>query len=978
MISTRKNKAILVLILALVMSVLAPFVMQVNNYAKAGGEVKTVSEVTFSMDKGASIYNGSGEYASKKGVKFSASMSEQDYIDLTNNVGVDKLYSSLMFGVIIAPSSYETTYGKFNETTLFGIVGGQKSGTAIYDWAEWDGEKWNYSGTKTRVINIERNELSIDTGKAVCKGSITTILDENLLNAFKGVCYIVAEKNDGGYDCAFATENDNVRTVVYVAQQRQQAIKDEIAKLDPTENAQAIAELNAESDSLGTTYIKDTVTNQSVNYTVNHYYEKPNGGYFLYEKTTKSANVNSALSAETEKVLNIPGVTFDSDNANNTKQTVALAQDKSVVDVYYDVEYSESVKEEIFNISSTEDFAVGDDIINVYTADMEKISDNNVVANSSIVDMGKGEHYLYVLTANGFEKRSAIMATHVISTADEFVDFFESFNTNTICTNTKYWYAVVTDDIDMSAKTLPSKLGWWYCGTFNGLGHEVSGIKPKDGYGMFGGLTNTAVIENLAFTNISTVYNLISNEANGTLRNLFVQGEIKFDGYTRRGIVVLESMAKVENCIVDAKTPSSGTAANYAFKYNGGTIDDSCYIASESLLGFAKNSETSEILGVLESNMAELLENAIFIADISAGATNGWSKYWKKDTIGLWFGDYLISVNENLVPTETKETAYVGTYVYNSTSDVYETTTTAQFDLSEIVNVEDIDVLFVDGEMVDATEIITIDLTDRAVNSEMEILIGIDGEIIKQPIQIATHVMSTADEFVAFFNSFNNSTTCNSTAKWYAVVTEDITINSTDNMPDKTSKYFKGHFNGLGHTVSGVKPNSAFGIFGELAGDAIIENIGFTGISTAYYLFSHSAIDNTIIRNVYVQGELKYNSTHRGVVKLISATAKMENCVVDAVVPSSGTAGSFAIQYSNGTVTNSYAIGTNLKGFAGSGSTDMEKGKKYTIMSDFIAEQAVNINSTNGWSEYWKLTGDATNGYTLKFGNVTVGSTVNA
>lgn len=1002
MISTRKNKAILVLILALVMSVLAPFVMQVNNYAKAGGEVKTVSEVTFSMDKGASIYNGSGEYASKKGVKFSASMSEQDYIDLTNNVGEDKLYSSLMFGVIIAPSSYETTYGKFNATNLFGIVDGQKSGTAIYDWAEWDGEKWNYSGTKTRVINIERNELSIDTGKAVCKGSITTILDENLLNAFKGVCYIVAEKNDGGYECAFATENDNVRTVVYVAQQRQQAIKDEIAKLDPTENAQAIAELNAESDSLGTTYIKDTVTNQSVNYTVNHYYEKPNGGYFLYEKTTKSANVNSALSAETEKVLNIPGVTFDSDNANNTKQTVALAQDKSVVNVYYDVEYINDGKvDEIFNITTTDSYTLNieDEIIAAYTSSMNPLElENKTLTKATVDKLSMSEHeYLYILTENGFVEYPLVMATHVISTADEFVNFINSCVGDS--KNSTNWYAVITEDIDLAtaSSSFEAKTdGDWFGGNLNGLGHEVSGFAPVNLYGMFGQVHSTATIKNMALTNIPTTeYWVLGAQMWGKLSNLYIQCSLKLNG-TLRGIAKINSYSGDANTAVVENVVTNVSDHKYsAFQHVTGTVTNS-YAISNTLKSFICATDWS-----VKEGYGKLYEttNDFYTAEINLiNSSNGWSKYWQNTSLGLYFGNLLIVENTDFEATETKEMKYLNVVEIGHTGAV-SGEKIHSVDLKAMLG-KTPNLVMIDSEKVTASDTITLSSSDYEYGTTHTIIFGAGDTIIEQPFMFATHVISNEDEFVTFIDSYSGGnfdpTKSNGTQTWYAILTKDMDMTGKAFTKNKsTSDYYSGTFDGLGHYIDNLTFVSDQGLFGYTSKNSVLKNFAIINIKVTDKYVLSGMISGTV-ENIYMQGVYTVSGKDRGPLKLDENNSKLKNVVLAVLTKSPAI---LLVNYSTAAsrVSNtcyviserafagpfSWSNGSDYKGHCLKSQEYIpEGGKVYSNSTEllnnaiFIAD--ISAGSTNGWSEYWKLTGDATNGYTLKFGNVTVGSTANA
>ena len=47
-----------------------------------------------------------------------------------------------------------------------------------------------------------------------------------------------------------------------------------------------------------------------------------------------------------------------------------------------------------------------------------------------------------------------------------------------------------------------------------------------------------------------------------------------------------------------------------------------------------------------------------------------------------------------------------------------------------------------------------------------------------------------------------------------------------------------------------------------------------------------------------------------------------------------------------------------------------------SLLSNATFISDISAGATNGWCKYWNLTGDATNGYTLKFGNAVVGTTV--
>ncbi len=647
-----KNKIISVLLFAFAVSLVAAICIHSGKFAFAENTEKTVSQITYTMENGAYIY--SNNQTDKRGIRFGATMSESDYNALMSNVGEGKAYKSIEFGVLIAPSDYETKHGAFTKENVFGE-------SAIYDWAIWDDVKgWVYTeSAKTRIINIYCSELKIDSAKASCYGAITTILPENLLNPFKGIAYIAAEKNQGGFDYAFASESDNERTSVYVAQRRREDIKAKIAELDSVVDAEEIEALNNESEVLGATYLTDAVKNTDANYTVQNYYKKPNGEYFLFETTNKTAKIDSALNAETASGSSISGVTFEKDNGGNESPSVVYAQNKSLVKAYYDVAYGgdSDNKETIYDLSSTSDYVVDNSIISVYSDQMEKISDENkTIPNSTIVNMGNGEHDLYVLTANGFEKYSTVMATHAISTKDEFIAFLSSYSGNSSkLENNKSntYYAVLATDIDLTGVTLPGKSynNDRFFGKFNGLGHCIKNPTVNASGGIFGGLQN-CTIENLAIdgvniTNSYASYAILAGYLypGANVSNVYVKATISQPSVFR-GLFNNMQHGTISNIVADITYSGSSTVGKFVF----GVYDGGEPTGREQIYGIGN---AAGYLGVwdAQANNYVLEEGGTIYSNAEAffdanrdvvSAENGFSKYWVKTENSLKFGELTI------------------------------------------------------------------------------------------------------------------------------------------------------------------------------------------------------------------------------------------------------------------------------------------------------------------------------------------------
>ncbi len=175
----------------------------------------TAESVSFSMATGASVRLKNDGH---NGLRYAIEMDETQYESLMDMVGEEKTYTEMTFGVLIAPAAYESTYGEFNAANVFGI-----GGTAVYDWAVQNGSgNWEYTQAgKTRIANFETAGLTPSTavGKedvVTYYGALTDILSANLTREFIGVGYM-RYVEEGQTKVRFATENDNVRSIAYVA-----------------------------------------------------------------------------------------------------------------------------------------------------------------------------------------------------------------------------------------------------------------------------------------------------------------------------------------------------------------------------------------------------------------------------------------------------------------------------------------------------------------------------------------------------------------------------------------------------------------------------------------------------------------------------------------------------------------------------------------------------------------------------------------
>lgn len=184
----------------------------------------TVDSVSLTMVQGASVRyvekTTEEDVSNKNGLRFMMTLPIGEYEALESS----SLYTSVSYGMCIAPASYTA----FTAENVFGANGGTK----LYDWATVvDGvstyePETNDDGSNkyTRITNLfsptmYKNEKE---NRYELSGSITGIKESNLDRKFQGLGYIayttVGEDGNAVTNYRFAENNDNVRSITYVAQ----------------------------------------------------------------------------------------------------------------------------------------------------------------------------------------------------------------------------------------------------------------------------------------------------------------------------------------------------------------------------------------------------------------------------------------------------------------------------------------------------------------------------------------------------------------------------------------------------------------------------------------------------------------------------------------------------------------------------------------------------------------------------------------
>ena len=349
----------------------------VTTYAEGESVIDTVSA---QMEYGASVRMPSaGSSYDQIGIRFSMTMSDADYSKLKQETGEDKTYSETAFGIFVAPKSYYDIHKIDDETSL----------TTYYYWNAQD-----ETADKARILNLESETLnkSALTETRRFDGAVVNMLADNLLKEYIGIGYIRYVEN-GETHYKFAEQNDNVRSMVYVAQHAIEAGEDTNGLLDEY-------------------YLTAAITDTETTYVCEYYLQ--NGDEYVKSDADSyklTANVNATVE-ETPK--EISGYAFDETNQNNILSSRVYANGKTVLKLYYErrkpFEYNNSL-----------------------TADMVTFTDNNLAGGSSQIvteAMGKTGEFIMIDFAGSESTVSSGTNANVYVAPAKAKSYYEKYAAN--------------------------------------------------------------------------------------------------------------------------------------------------------------------------------------------------------------------------------------------------------------------------------------------------------------------------------------------------------------------------------------------------------------------------------------------------------------------------------------------------------------------------------------------------------------------
>lgn len=229
---------------------------------------------------------------------------------------------------------------------------------------------------------------------------------------------------------------------------------------------------------------------------------------------------------------------------------------------------------------------------------------NNGSINKDAIT-GLGERTLIVESATLNYRVKAWVVSKVLKTATEITDLFNPKNGNAIPKVEGYY--ILGNDIDASNTAFKYRAwstadGQGLVGTFDGRGHTVNGLKMNTSGGIFGVVSSTGVVKNVAFTNVevnSTGHGVIlAYFVHGTVENVFVginklattsEASSSTAGLISQtaGAATLKNIVVVNNSEIDAKAGDYGILEA---KSNVGAWENVFVVAGDNLFGGAQTS----------------------------------------------------------------------------------------------------------------------------------------------------------------------------------------------------------------------------------------------------------------------------------------------------------------------------------------------------------------------------------------------------
>lgn len=586
------KKNVLLVVLSIVSFVFA--FSGICGFVNASAETtpKTLSEISFVMEEGATV-----RLDGNNGMRFAGKLSKDDYQAIKSN------YKTLEYGMFIMPESYVQAHGALNEANTFGAE-------AVYIWGD-DYENFPVVGegadAKYRIIHINSAVATTDE-ECFVRGSVVDFLAENLATDYTACAYIKATTKQNTVEYKFADELESATSMLMLSFKA-------INSGDYDSDAAKLEILNGYKDA----YVAELGEEPTFSYTIKYLaegFDKPidtvyaegitmntaipyaDAGYVLDQ--TKLPEADDAFVYLEDKVLEVyieaphvlTGDLYDGEVAylgiwselEGDTQTFELPEvipgtvSNIKIDGYL---MNASIEGSTFTIGTTE---------------LEGFSQNG------------GVKYLTFVAENTLYLAKLTIADIVIRDASQIANLSNTYSNN---------YIVIATDIDAGRVAVnPHTLG--FSGTIDGKGNVISNYLIDSWFAMIN--TNaeqqfTGTIKNIAFVDIENkvgmrgVFSAVANGA--TIENVYIQGRSDREQLFAS---ILENGVTVKNLILDL--------------HDGyGSKGDVCLF---------KPCDNNHTL-VESTGTVNVVENYL-----SIWSANGYSSFFA-DNADLEFGDFLMT-----------------------------------------------------------------------------------------------------------------------------------------------------------------------------------------------------------------------------------------------------------------------------------------------------------------------------------------------
>lgn len=347
------------------------------------------------------------------------------------------------------------------------------------------------------------------------------------------------------------------------------------------------------------------------------------------------STANDLLTAEKDNIIAKNGFSkyWENDQSGLWFNNLLIVDNANLVTERKELEYVSENKQ--FNLETIS----GGNVIRVLVNNV-KVSDvSNNCFDVDIDDYTHGKtNEITVYTEEKKIIQPFVVATYAISTAQELKELFADVDEEN--NNSANWYVILTSNIDMQGEVLYNSANRSFAGVLNGLGHAISNLKfgcPTSDLnkGLFGGVSSTAVIENVAFINLQQANgyatNAFSNNFVGKLNNVYI--DVKYTNLAYGVINFNYQRGEAHNVIINVQEGSQTGKAAFAQcvdpQWTTNVIENSYVIGNVNFSSLSSEQESrtayTDVATMLTANKTTIEEN--------------FNEYWSFDNSGnLYFG----------------------------------------------------------------------------------------------------------------------------------------------------------------------------------------------------------------------------------------------------------------------------------------------------------------------------------------------------